>query len=183
MTLAEFFAKIPAMNSNLKDTNIAWFAGIFEGEGCIHRPDKRHKIVHLSLRMTDRDTVEKVNALFPMPNGIHSRTQTGKGYKLLWEWSCAKGDTIVNILNLILPYLSERRTKRARILIEYIETRPDRHYWSSKTHCPHGHEYTPENTYRSPCGRGGRMCRTCQKASNARKSRERTETRNARLSG
>lgn len=30
------------------------------------------------------------------------------------------------------------------------------------THCPHGHEYTPENTYHSP-GRKQRKCRTCQR--------------------
>jgi hypothetical protein len=29
-----------------------------------------------------------------------------------------------------------------------------------KTHCDHGHEYTPENTYRSP-SHGRRSCRTC----------------------
>jgi hypothetical protein len=27
------------------------------------------------------------------------------------------------------------------------------------THCPHGHEYTPENTYRAP--NGHKFCRTC----------------------
>jgi len=29
-----------------------------------------------------------------------------------------------------------------------------------KTHCIHGHAYTPENTYRYPSG--GRECRTCK---------------------
>lgn len=28
------------------------------------------------------------------------------------------------------------------------------------THCPQGHEYTPENTYNYP-GRGGRHCKQC----------------------
>ncbi len=31
-----------------------------------------------------------------------------------------------------------------------------------KTHCPHGHEYTPENTYLQRGGRG-RLCKTCQR--------------------
>lgn len=31
----------------------------------------------------------------------------------------------------------------------------------SKTHCKHGHEYTPENTYIVP-GRPRRMCQECQ---------------------
>jgi hypothetical protein len=33
-----------------------------------------------------------------------------------------------------------------------------------KTHCPRGHEYTPENTYvRTRSGKGSRECRTCQR--------------------
>jgi hypothetical protein len=32
--------------------------------------------------------------------------------------------------------------------------------WANRTHCPAGHEYTPENTYVIP-GRGARDCRTC----------------------
>jgi hypothetical protein len=31
---------------------------------------------------------------------------------------------------------------------------------SLTTHCPHGHEYTPENTYSNP--KGGRVCRACR---------------------
>lgn len=33
------------------------------------------------------------------------------------------------------------------------------------THCPHGHEYVPENTYRRPSGH--RVCRTCWRRSGA----------------
>jgi hypothetical protein len=35
---------------------------------------------------------------------------------------------------------------------------------AAKTHCPHGHEYTPENTYHHPRPRGGRLCRSCRRA-------------------
>ena len=31
---------------------------------------------------------------------------------------------------------------------------------AKRTHCRHGHEYTPENTYRTPVG--ARQCRVCQ---------------------
>lgn len=36
----------------------------------------------------------------------------------------------------------------------------------SKTHCPRGHEYTPENTY-SYGGRSGRQCRECKRLKKA----------------
>lgn len=35
-------------------------------------------------------------------------------------------------------------------------------YGQDKTHCPHGHEYTPENTYLRP-GVWHRVCRTCNR--------------------
>lgn len=40
-----------------------------------------------------------------------------------------------------------------------------RHWQSKKTHCPQGHEYTPENTKIQT--KGGRVCRTCQRVYNA----------------
>jgi hypothetical protein len=37
------------------------------------------------------------------------------------------------------------------------------HVHGSKTHCPLGHEYTPDNTYLSPKRRGvSRSCKACQ---------------------
>lgn len=35
-------------------------------------------------------------------------------------------------------------------------------YWANKTHCPHGHLYSKDNTYRN---NGKRFCRTCRKIS------------------
>lgn len=39
-----------------------------------------------------------------------------------------------------------------------------------KTHCPHGHEYTPDNT---KLRNGSRTCRACRSAKNAEKLRRR----------
>lgn len=33
---------------------------------------------------------------------------------------------------------------------------------ANKTHCPRGHEYSEENTYRWPSDNGKRRCRTCK---------------------
>lgn len=43
---------------------------------------------------------------------------------------------------------------------------------AGKTHCIHGHEFTPENTYTNPGGKRG--CKTCAR----RRAAERDQSRN-----
>ena len=40
---------------------------------------------------------------------------------------------------------------------------------AAKTHCKHGHEFTPENTYRTK--KGSRACRECMRIANRKRSR------------
>ena len=54
---------------------------------------------------------------------------------------------------------------------------------SDKTHCSKGHEFTPENTYRTPDGRN-RRCRTCDRTNQAqwyRENKARTRANERRL--
>lgn len=45
---------------------------------------------------------------------------------------------------------------------EFDKVRHGTHQNSRKTHCPAGHEYTPENTYQPP-NRVNRVCRMCRR--------------------
>ena len=47
--------------------------------------------------------------------------------------------------------------------------------WSYTTHCNHGHERTPENTYTSPAGH--KNCRECMRESDRKKSARRKAAR------
>jgi hypothetical protein len=49
----------------------------------------------------------------------------------------------------------------------YDKVRHGRHPNANKTHCPQGHEYTPENTALSKTGR--RACRTCRREESERR--------------
>jgi hypothetical protein len=146
-------------------TTLAWFAGLFEGEGCISI-DKR-STVNLRIGMTDRDVIEKIHRIFPC-NGIsikqqQSRLPSGNLPKPVYHWNACASEQVRTILELLLPWLGERRATRAREALEHLRTRKGIGYRRHWTHCIHGHEFTPENTYVSP--KGGRNCHTCRRES------------------
>lgn len=146
----------------MKTTDIAWFAGLFEGEGCIYTPKGRHGVA-IAIKMTDRDVIKRVHSMFPNGN-FHEVPQKQAHHKMQYEWRTGKSKEIVRILNLILPHLGERRTAKALELIAYIETMPGKGTFNAeKTHCPYGHKYTPKNTkiIIKPDGKKARVCRIC----------------------
>jgi len=145
------------------ESNIAWVAGLFEGEGCIHAPTSGRGVC-LTLKMTDRDIVERLDALFPCPR-IGTKLPSQPHHKTQYIWTITKGEEMKSILALISPHFGERRSARARELMAVLENRPGKLKRYGKTHCVHGHEYTPENSYVIPSGanKDARVCRTCRR--------------------
>lgn len=160
--------------------DIAWFAGLFEGEGCLSI--ERNGNTKLSIGMTDLDIIERVRTLFPNCNNTKPRQQKPvrpeyRMPKVIHSWRVSDPQEVRRIIVLMLPFLGERRSARAREVLEHLDTRPGiGSYQRNKTHCAQGHEYTPENTV---YGRDGnalyRRCRTCMKtwwtANNAKRSK------------
>ena len=86
-------------------------------------------------------------------------TINGVDYKahVLSELSGLKTDTIMERAKKI-DSLEELLDPERRVFTEGLRMSPN----FNKTHCIHGHEYTEENTYRTPAGY--RQCRQCKKS-------------------
>jgi len=102
----------------MKKADIAWAAGLFEGEGCISethtdRPiSRRGYQVHLG--MCDEDAVNRLEYLFPSPNGLHIRKPPGKDtYLPQYIWSRSSKEGVAEFLEAILPFLCHRRAAKA----------------------------------------------------------------------
>lgn len=109
------------------ECQIAWAAGLFEGEGCLHIEAQRFSqpFGHIcaSLASTDRDVVERFVRIIGV--GSVARFKTPPGNKPAWRWSVRSGKA-EEVIRLLMPYFGERRFAKARELLDqrklYVET-------------------------------------------------------------
>lgn len=147
--------------------DIAWFAGIFEGEGCFSI--EKNGNTKLTVGMCDKDIIDRIKALFPIHQNVtpvqpKPMQPHYSQPKMRYVWRVSDPDEVVRITNLILPFLGERRTAKANEVLESIATRAERDKRLNKTHCRQGHELTPENTkVRREGDRTYRACKICYK--------------------
>lgn len=146
------------------DLQIAWLAGLFEGEGCMSIA--KNGGTRLTIRMTDRDVIERVNALLPGTKIQVVTPKPAKAYtnqpKTQYAWRISNPDQVRKILTMLLPHFGERRAAKAIEVLMHLDSRVGMGgHQRAKTHCPQRHLYSPENTYVNPTT-GVRHCRTCR---------------------
>lgn len=148
---------------------LAWAAGLFEGEGCITqtRRSTGYAAPRLQMSMADIDVVRRF-ALTVGVGSLHWITPRRLHHSEQLLWSVTRFEHVQAVLAMFWPWLGDRRRARARqVLLEHREHLalapiPRR----LRTHCPNGHAYDGPNTYLSK--RGSRVCRTCCNASHRR---------------
>lgn len=94
-------------------TEIAWAAGLFEGEGAICQ-DKNGR-VRLSLKMTDQDCVYQFCDIVggKVYGPYHYEAKDGYPRSPFWQWHSDKGANPRTIIHMFWPWLQTRRRARA----------------------------------------------------------------------
>ena len=150
---------------------LAWAAGLFEGEGCIslnHQTGRPGRYVaRMAVAMTDEDSVRRFHRAVCV--GRTSKPRPMPSGKVLWTWGTNRFEDVQHVICLLWYGLGGRRRAKAAEVLRGVT------YWKPRTHCPHGHAYTDENTYVDK--RNKRMCRACGRA----KDRRRRLTRAGRI--
>lgn len=157
---------------------IAWAAGLFEGEGSFSIQRQRaHKTkfptegrldefvyANASLATTDRDVIERFASIVGVGkiHGPHKRTNDQ--HKPIYVWNVSRRDEFEVFAEMIRPFLGERRLARMN---EVIAARtPKRRERPKRKVCLRGHLLEGKNV--KVQANGGRACRKCI-AANARK--------------
>ena len=96
----------------MKKTDIAWAAGLFDGEGSViytNPKDRPNPRIQLTLSMTDKNAVEKFQAIVGTGSIITFHYNKEKGYLRQWKWSVEKGTDVAKTIKLLGPYLVTKK--------------------------------------------------------------------------
>lgn len=137
----------------------AWAAGLFEGEGCISLQRGRQSSVLLSLKMTDKDVVDRFARLMETTSRIYVYEGRKETHKTLYCWATAEVGSVERILHGLLPHFGERRSGRAlEALARLAATRQRKAERDAKDLCG-----TPSG-YQRHRRRGEETCLRCREA-------------------
>lgn len=102
------------------EAEIAWAAGLFEGEGCLHLANSTRNRANAprspraQLTMTDKDVVERFFAIVGVGKIVPaSKTKLTKPhYKPQWMWRAQSRSDFETAFFLLRPWLCNRRRRK-----------------------------------------------------------------------
>ena len=99
-----------------RQEEIAWAAGLFEGEGCLHLSKEGR--FHIVLTTTDEDVIKRLHDIMNVGSINFRHSPSRKNRKPHWTWGVYNRDDVIQVLNLMMPYFGERRTEAAEKMLE-----------------------------------------------------------------
>ena len=157
------------ISSEISLVDIAYFAGLFEGEGSVRKPNKATTwgAWQIAIAMTDKEPLERVSKIFggTVKGPYNHKAPEGKVYKPHYRWYLHGYRTVKEIYDLIKSFLSPRR-------ISQFEEAPSilpKEYPYSSINCGLGSSYGYDKHWKN----GEIPCLSCRIA-HARYQWERT---------
>ncbi len=124
---------------NIKEVDLAWIAGLLEGEGCFHLRGRIHQgkgtakgNVSVQCHMTDKDVLEKLHTLVGRGN-LNGPYKNGNIKNKLRYVFRVNGENAYELMKLVLPFMCFRRSEKINYLINLYESVPCHHVKNIKT--------------------------------------------------
>lgn len=98
-----------------------WFAGLFEGEGCISIGPWRGNYRQVSLRIdsTDKDIIDELSRITEVGK-TRGPFMSNKSIKPVYGWYATEQVDVHKILAMLYPYLGSRRKEKADEAFDYL---------------------------------------------------------------
>lgn len=97
-----------------QESEAAWAAGIFEGEGCFAVDRRCHGSPRLRVTMTDEDVIRRLHQAVGGRGSVCavSRKDSKPHWKQPWLWTVTNEEDVLAVVTMFLPWLGERRRAR-----------------------------------------------------------------------
>lgn len=104
--------------------NLAWAAGIIEGEGTISgrfgtQSRKRDRGLVIKLKMADQDVIERFHQVIGFGQVTGPYRPDGIGSKPLWVWQTGSFEHVQAAIGLLWSWLHKRRREQARRALRF----------------------------------------------------------------
>jgi hypothetical protein len=147
---------------SITPTELAWIAGLVEGEGCIRYAKTSPE---LTVGMTDRDVITRLAAFWGISPRI-AQQQRQPHWKVQYV-ARMNSNAAIGWMMTLYAWLGERRRAKIREVIAQWRARGPRNVF--RMQCPQGHPYTGNNVVKPHADRvRDRQCRICRRASGRR---------------
>ena len=104
--------------------DIAWAAGVYEGEGSLVRDKRKRATYNLTIKMTDLDILQRFQSVFNLGSIRPVATPhqlSNPHWKPAWVYLVSNRPAISKILTAMLPYLGIRRGYSALNCLDVID--------------------------------------------------------------
>jgi hypothetical protein len=141
--------------------DLAWVAGLLEGEGCFYLTTRHNKdgtprpLLSVICTMTDEDVIRKLHATIGT-GGVTTRTPENPKWSQSWTWADSDADRVVPLLRRLQPFMGTRRSSKISEMLAAAEG------WERRFVHDHG---------TAPMYARGCKCAVCR-ASNARRQKD-----------
>lgn len=104
--------------------DVAWAAGLFEGEGCVFaKPDKGRLRIVASLDSCDFDVLDRFAEVIGVGR-VYGPYEHAKGTKPYWKWKTTGPGNVEHVRDLLHRQLGARRLEAFRVALEAHAAQP-----------------------------------------------------------
>lgn len=106
---------------------LAWVAGLFEGEGCVSAIVRTHGAPRLntSVKMTDLDVLERAQRITGLGK-VYGPYQRAPHHKPHWQWNVQNAQHAYALVIMLFPWLGSRRRRQVIEKVSLWLTHEDR---------------------------------------------------------
>jgi hypothetical protein len=139
----------------MRNVDIAWIAGLVEGEGCIswNKGSDGYGTPQIQIAMTDQDVVAMAARI--LDSNVRGPYDKGPGNKPSFATSIGGQKAAAWLMTLFTFFGERRRSKAKEVLAQWRSLGPTRGKYSRK--CVRGHDYDGYSSGQRTCSQCARI--------------------------